>query len=74
MCRATRLRNINAAKNANGPTVDEENGNLRPAAPCAAKATIKDPSGVPCITSESRKNQLDPVALKFATQMIFPQD
>ena len=40
----TRLRNVNAAKNALGPTVDEKNGDFTTCgAPC--NTVLKDPAG-----------------------------
>ncbi len=45
---ATRLRNINAAKNANGPTVDEENGNFATCGTlCNNAVMIKDAARPP---------------------------
>jgi hypothetical protein len=67
---ATRLRNINAAKNANGPTVDEENGNFSTCGSTCNNATIKDASGVPYPNKIIPQSQLDPVALAFAKQMM----
>ena len=66
---ATRLRNINNAKNANGPTVDELNGNFNT---CGTPCTnvIKDANGVPYPGKIIPTSQFDPVALAFAKQLL----
>ncbi|MEO8051164.1 MAG: TonB-dependent receptor, partial [Acidobacteriota bacterium] len=66
----TRLRNINAAKNALGPTVDELNGNFATCgAPCD-KATIKDAAGIPYPGKQIPVSQFDPVAVAFAKTLM----
>jgi len=67
---ATRLRNINNAKNANGPTAEELAGNFAACgAPCD-KATPKDPNGVPYPNKFISPTLFDPVAVAFATRMM----
>ena len=67
---ATRLRNINNAKNANGPTVDEKNGNFATCGTACNNATIKDSSGNPFPNKQIPVSLFDPVALNFASQMM----
>ena len=65
----TRLRNINAAKNALGPTVDEKNGNFTTCgAPCNTQ--LKDPLGGTFTNNQIPINRLDPVALAFANRLL----
>ena len=67
---ATRLRNINNAKNAIGPTVDELNGNFNTCgAPCD-KAVIKDANGIPYPGKIIPTSQFDPVSLAFVKQLM----
>ena len=67
---ATRLRNINNARNALYPTVDELNGNFNTCgAPCD-KAVIKDANGVVYPGKIIPTSQFDPVALAFARQLL----
>ena len=66
----TRLRNINAAKNTIGPTVDEQNGNFATCGTPCNNAVIRDAAGVPYTNKQIPVGQLDPVALAFAKQMM----
>ena len=74
---ATRLRNINAARNANGPTVDEENGNFATCgAPCSkpiidpTTISASNPKGTPYAGNQIPTKTFDPVAVAFATRMM----
>ncbi len=65
----TRIRNINNAKNANGPTVDEKNGNFTTCGnPC--NTTLKDPLGGTFPNNQIPASRLDPVALAFANRLL----
>jgi hypothetical protein len=65
----TRLRNVNAAKNALGPTVDEKNGNFTTCgAPC--NTTLKDPLGGVFTGNQIPKSRMDPVSLAFMNQLL----
>src|SRR5882724_10290676 len=58
----TRLRNVNAAKNALGPTVDELNGNFTTCgAPCAT--ALKDPLGGTFPGNQIPVSRFDPVSV-----------
>src|SRR5215467_14183193 len=65
----TRLRNVNAAKNALGPTVDELNGNFTTCgAPC--NTAIKDPLGGVFPGNQIPVSRMDPVATAFANRLL----
>ena len=65
----TRLRNVNAAKNALGPTVDEKNGNFTTCGnPC--NATLKDPQGGTFPNNQIPVSRFDPVAVAFANRLL----
>jgi len=66
----TRLRNVNTAKNANGPTVDELNGNFNTCGSPCANSTIKDASGSIFPNKQIPVSLFDPVALNFANRML----
>ena len=66
----TRLRNVNAAKNALGPTVDELNGNFSTCgAPCA-KPIIDPTNGQPFENNQIPTSRMDPVVLAFAKRLL----
>ena len=66
---ATRLRNVNAAKNALGPTVDEKNGNFTTCgAPC--NTVLKDPLGGAFAGNQIPKSRMDPVSLAFMNRLL----
>ncbi len=74
---ATRLRNINIARNANGPTVDELNGNFSTCgAPCnkpiidPTTISASNPKGTPYPGNLIPTKTFDPVAVAFATRMM----
>src|SRR6266581_4480355 len=65
----TRTRNVNAAKNALGPTLDEKNGNFTTCGnPC--NATLKDPLGGSFVGNQIPVSRMDPVALAFANRLL----
>jgi hypothetical protein len=65
----TRLRNVNAAKNALGPTVDEKNGNFSTCGnPC--NAVLKDPLGGTFPNNQIPVSRFDPVAVAFANRLL----
>lgn len=65
----TRLRNVNAAKNALGPTVDEKNGNFTTCgAPC--NNALKDPQGGLFAGNQIPKSRFDPVSLAFMNRLL----
>jgi len=65
----TRTRNVNAAKNALGPTVDEKNGNFTTCgAPC--NTALKDPNGGVFPNNQIPVSRMDPVALAFANRLL----
>src|SRR5215467_12349075 len=65
----TRLRNINAAKNALGPTIDEKAGNFTTCGnPC--NAAIKDPLGGVFPNNQIPVSRMDPVAVAFANRLL----
>src|ERR1700736_57821 len=66
---ATRLRNVNAAKNALGPTVDEKNGNFTTCGP-PCNAVLKDPQGGVFGGNQIPKSRMDPVSLAFMNQLL----
>ena len=66
----TRLRNVNNAKNANGPTVDEMNGNFNTCGSPCANATIKDASGNILPNKMIPVSAFDPVAVNFANRLL----
>src|SRR5215467_11283470 len=65
----TRIRNVNAAKSALGPTVDELNGNF---ATCGAPCNnpIKDPLGGAFAGNQIPVSRFDPVAQAFANRLL----
>ena len=66
----TRIRNINNAKTANGPTVDEKNGNF---ATCGGlcNTAIKDPlTGLAFPGNQIPVNRFDPVSLAFMNRLL----
>ena len=66
----TRLRNVNNAKSANGPTVDEENGNFNTCGSPCTNATIRDASGSIFPNKMIPLSQFDPVAVNFANRLL----
>src|SRR6266478_4192029 len=65
----TRTRNINAAKDAPGPTLDEKNGNFATCGnPC--NATLKDPQGGTFPNNQIPVSRFDPVAVAFANRLL----
>jgi hypothetical protein len=65
----TRTRNVNAAKNALGPTVDEKNGNFTTCGnPC--NTALKDPLGVIFPGNQIPVSRMDPVAVAFTNRLL----
>src|SRR5215472_12751248 len=65
----TRTRNVNAAKNALGPTTDEKAGNFTTCGnPC--NAAIKDPLGGLFPNNQIPVSRMDPVAIAFANRLL----
>jgi hypothetical protein len=65
----TRTRNVNAAKNALGPTVDERNGNFTTCgSPC--NTALKDPLGGSFVNNQIPVSRFDPVAVAFANKLL----
>jgi hypothetical protein len=65
----TRTRNINAAKNALGPTVDELNGNFTTCgSPC--NTALKDPLGGTFLNNQIPTSRFDPVSVAFANRLL----
>jgi hypothetical protein len=65
----TRTRNVNAAKNALGPTVDEKSGNFTTCGnPC--NTALKDPLGGTFAGNQIPVSRMDPVALAFANRLL----
>ena len=66
----TRLRNVNAAKNALGLTVDELNGNFTTCgAPCS-KPIIDPTTNQAFANNQIPKSRMDPVSLAFANRLL----
>jgi len=66
----TRLRNVNNAKNANGPTVDEKNGNFNTCGLPCTNRTIKDASNNNFPNNMVPTSVFDPVAVNFADRLL----
>src|SRR5215472_12933324 len=65
----TWTRNVNAAKNALGPTTDEKAGNFTTCGnPC--NAAIKDPLGGLFPNNQIPVSRMDPVAIAFANRLL----
>src|SRR4029077_1878957 len=65
----TRTRNVNAAKNALGPTVDEKSGNFTTSGgPC--NTALKDPLGGTFAGNQIPVSRMDPVAVAFANRLL----
>jgi hypothetical protein len=67
----TRLRNVNAAQNALGPTVDEKSGNFTTCGTPCNKPIIDPTNGQPFPGNIIPVSRLDPVALNLANRL-FP--
>ncbi|PWU09005.1 MAG: TonB-dependent receptor, partial [Terriglobia bacterium] len=66
----TRLRNVNTAKSANGPTVDEKDGNFNTCGSPCTNATLKDASGSIFPNKTVPVSLFDPVAVSFANRLL----
>jgi hypothetical protein len=65
----TLIRNVNAAKNAFGPTADELNGNFTTCgSPC--NTVLRDPLGGTFPGNQIPVSRFDPVSTKFANQLL----